>query len=215
VAKKISVVLVEDEGLTRSSIRKILERSGFTVLAEAASAEEGIEATLRERPDISLVDVGLPGADGIDVARRLTKDAPEIAVVMLSASDKHDDLIDAIRAGAVGYLLKGMDPGRLAAALRGVVDGEAAIPRPLMSYLVQELQTQDRRRTVIAKSGGVDLTSREWEVLDLLCEDLSTAEIAERLSLSPITVRRHLSATTRKLGARDRGEAVALVEGRL
>jgi DNA-binding NarL/FixJ family response regulator len=68
---------------------------------------------------------------------------------------------------------------------------------------------------VIAKSGGVDLTSREWEVLDLLCEDLSTAEIAERLSLSPITVRRHLSETTRKLGARDRVEAVALVEGRL
>ena len=84
-----------------------------------------------------------------------------------------------------------------------------------MAYLVKELQTQGRRRTVIAKSGGVDLTSREWEVLDLLCEDLSTAEIAERLSLSPVTIRRHLSEMMRKLGARDRGEAVALVEGRL
>jgi DNA-binding NarL/FixJ family response regulator len=215
VSEKISVVLVEDESLARSSVRKILERSDFTVLAETGTAAEGVEATLRERPDICLVDVGLPEADGIDVARRLTKAAPEIAVVMLSASDKHDDLIDAIRAGAVGYLLKEMDPGRLADALRGVVAGEAAIPRPLMAYLVKELQTQGRRRTAIAKSGGVDLTSREWEVLDLLCEDLSTAEIAERLSLSPVTIRRHLSEMMRKLGARDRDEAVALVEGRL
>lgn len=218
MAQKISVVLVEDEALARTSVRKMLERGGFAILAEADTAAEGIEATLRERPDICLVDVGLSrddGIDGIDVARRLTKSAPGIAVVMLSASDRHDDLIDAIRAGAVGYLLKGMDPGRLAAALRGVVDGEAAIPRPLMAHLVKELQTQGRRRTVIAKSGRVDLTSREWEVLDMLCEELSTAEIAERLSLSPVTVRRHLSETMRKLGARDRREAVALVEGRL
>jgi DNA-binding NarL/FixJ family response regulator len=215
VSEKISVVLVEDVALARSSVRKILERSGFAILAEAATATEGIEAALRERPDVCLVDVGLPGADGIDVARQLTKDAPAIAVVMLSASDKQDDLIDAIRAGAVGYLLKGMDSGRLADALRGVVGGEAAIPRPLMAHLVKELQTQGRRRTAIARSGGVDPHHREWEVLDMLCDDLSTAEIAERLSLSPVTVRRHLSETMRKLGARDRGEAVALVEGRL
>ncbi len=213
--KKISVVLVEDEDLVRASVRKILGRSGFSVRAEAATAQEGVEAALRERPDICLVDVGLPGGDGIEVARELTRSAPATAVVMLSASEGHDDLIDAIRAGAAGYLLKGMDPERLAHALRGVVEGEAAIPRPLMAHLVKELQTQGRRRTVIGKRGRVDLTSREWEVLDMLCEGLSTAEIAARLSLSPVTVRRHVSETMRKLGARDRAEAVALVEGRL
>ncbi len=207
------MVLVEDERLVRSSVRKILERSGFTVTAEAVTAEEGVEVAQRERPDICLVDVRLPDGSGIDVARELTKSAAETAVVMLSASDGHDDLIDAIRAGAVGYLLKGMDPERLAHALRGVVQGEAAIPRPLMAHLVKALQTQDRRRTVAGKHGRVDLSSREWEVLDLLCEGLTTAEIAERLSLSPVTVRRHVSATTRKLGARSRLEAVALVEG--
>ena len=213
--RSLSVVFVEDVTLVRSSVRKILERGGITVLAEAGNAREGVEATLRERPDICLVDVGLPVASGIDVARELTRSAPEIAVVMLSASDRHDDVVDAIRAGAVGYLLKEMDPRRLVDALRGVVAGEAAIPRPLMTHLVKELQTQGRRRTVIARGAGIDLTSREWEVLDLLCEDLSTAESAKRLSLSPVTVRRHVSETLRKLGARDRGEAVEMVEGRL
>jgi two-component system nitrate/nitrite response regulator NarL len=212
--KEISVVLVEDEDLVRSSVRKILEQSGFSVRGEGVTAHEGIEVTLRERPDVCLVDVRLPDRDGIEVARELTKSAPAIAVVMLSASAEHDDLIDAIRAGAVGYLLKGMDPERLAHALRGVVEGEAAIPRPLMAHLVKALQTQGRRRAVIGKRGRVDLTSREWEVLDMLCEGLSTAEIAERLSLSSVTVRRHVSGTVRKLGVRDRVEAVALVEGR-
>jgi DNA-binding NarL/FixJ family response regulator len=213
MVKQISVVLVEDERLVRLSVRNVLERSGFSVHGEAVTADEGIELSLRKRPDICLVDIGLPDRDGIEVARELTRREPAIAVVMLSASSEHDDLIDAVRAGAVGYLLKGMDPERLAHALRGVVEGEAAIPRPLMAHLVKALQTQGRRRVVIGKRGRVDLTAREWEVLDMLCEGLSTAEIAERLSLSSVTVRRHLSRTVRKLGVRDRTEAVALVEG--
>jgi DNA-binding NarL/FixJ family response regulator len=211
--KEISVVLVEDEDLVRRTLGSILGQSGFSVRGAAATAQEGVELTLRERPDICLVDIRLPDRDGIEVARELTTSDPAIAVVMFSASAEHEDLIDAIRAGAVGYLLKGMDPERLADALRGVVEGEAAIPRPLMAHLVKELQTQGRRRAVIGKRGRVDLTSREWEVLDLLCDGLSTAEIAERLSLSSVTVRRHVSGTVRKLGVGDRGEAVALVEG--
>jgi len=211
--KRIGVVLVEDERLVRASLRGILEGSDFSIQAEATTAREGIEATVREKPDICLVDIGLADGNGIEVAREVSKRVPGTAVVVLSASDGHDDLIDAIRAGAVGYLLKGMDPDRLAHALRGVVEGEAAIPRPLMAHLIKALQTQGRRRTVIGKRGRVDLTSREWEVLALLCQGEETAEIAKRLSLSPITVRRHLSAITTKLGVSDRAEAVALVEG--
>ena len=209
------MVLVEDEDLVRRTLRSILDQSGFSVRGAAATAQAGVELTLRERPDICLVDIRLPDRDGIEVARELTTGDPSIAVVMFSASAEHEDLIDAIRAGAVGYLLKGMDPERLADALRGVVEGEAAIPRPLMAHLVKELQTQGRRRAVIGKRGRVDLTSREWEVLDLLCEGLNTAQIAERLSLSSVTVRRHVSGTVQKLGVGDRVEAVALVEGRL
>lgn len=195
-------------------MRGNLERHGFRVCAEATTAAEGIEATLRERPAICLADVGLPDRSGIEVARELSRSAPATAVVMLSASDGHDDLVDAIRAGAVGYLLKDMDPERLAHALTGVVRGEAAIPRNLMAHLVKELQSQGRRRVMIGKRGATELSSREWEVLELLCEGLGTAEIAKRLSLSPVTVRRHVSQLIRKLGVSDRDAAVALVEGR-
>jgi DNA-binding NarL/FixJ family response regulator len=135
--------------------------------------------------------------------------------VILTASPRHEVLVDSIRAGAVGYLLKGMDPDRLAHALRGVVEGEAAIPRPLMAALVKELQTQGRRRTLIGLGSRVELTPREWEVLDLMCERLETRQIAERLSLSPVTVRRHVSEIVRKLGVADRAEAISLVEGRI
>ncbi|HET7507287.1 MAG TPA: response regulator transcription factor [Solirubrobacterales bacterium] len=211
----ISIVLVEDEDLVRGSLREILESHGFEVLAEAVSGADGAEAVLRERPQICLLDLGLPDGPGIEVARRVSREAPETAVVVFSASSRHEDLIEAVRAGAVGYLLKGMDPDRLAHALRGVVNGEAAIPRPLMTALVRELQTQGRRKAVIGLGGRIDLTRREWEVLELLCDDLTTAEMAERLSLSPVTVRRHVSEVVRKLGAADRAEAVAKVEGRL
>lgn len=211
----ISIVLVEDEDLVRASVRKILERRGFAVVAEAADATSGIEATLRERPQICLIDLRLPDANGIEVTRRLARELPDTALVIYSASERHEDLVDAIRAGAVGYLLKGMDPTRLTHALRGVVQGEAAIPRPLMAALVKELQTQGRRKEVIGLRSRVELTRREWEVLDLLCDQLDTGQIAERLTISPVTVRRHVSEVLRKLGAGDRAEAIALVEGRL
>lgn len=211
----ISIVLIEDEALVRVSVRKILEHSGFAVVAEAADASDGIEATLRERPQICLIDIRLPDANGIEVTRRLARELSDTALVIYSASERHEDLVDAIRAGAVGYLLKGMDPTRLTHALRGVVHGEAAIPRPLMAALVKELQTQGRRKEVIGLRSRVELTRREWEVLDLLCDQLDTRQIAERLTISPVTVRRHVSEILRKLGAGDRAEAIALVEGRL
>lgn len=207
--------MVEDEDLVRGSLRQILETHGFEVVAEAVCGAEGVEATLRERPQICLLDIGLPDGPGAEVARRISHETPEVAVVIFSASDRHEDLIEGIRAGAAGYLLKGMDPDRLAHALRGVVNGEAAIPRPLMTALVRELQTQGRRKAVIGLGSRIDLTRREWEVLELLCDELTTAEMAERLSLSPVTIRRHVSEVVRKLGAADRAEAVAKVEGRL
>lgn len=210
----ITIVLVEDEDLVRASVRRLLEEHRFVVVGEATGAAAGIETTLRERPQLCLVDIGLPDGDGIEVARRVSRELPQTAVVIFSGSSRHEDLVDAIRAGAAGYLLKEMDPDRLTHALRGVVDGEAAIPRPLMAALVRELQTQGRRKAVIGLRGRAELTRREWEVLDLLCERLRTRQIAERLSVSPVTVRRHISEIVRKLEVGDRAEAIALVEGR-
>jgi two-component system NarL family response regulator len=210
----MTVVLVEDQQLVRTAVRRLLEADGFQILAEAADAAAGTEAVLRESPDLCLMDVGIPGG-GIAATREIGRRAPKTTVVMLTASAEHEDVIDSIRAGAAGYLLKGMNPARLARALRGVLGGEAAIPRPLMAQLITELQTQGRRRTLVGKDGRAKLTGRESEVLELMCDGLSNPAIAKRLSISPVTVRRHSSEVVRKLGVRDRAEAIALVKDAL
>jgi DNA-binding NarL/FixJ family response regulator len=207
MSERPSVVLIEDEPISQASIRRLLERDGFEVVGSAGEA--GVELALERKPDICLIDVSPNKA--VRIARQIARRLPQTAVVMLSASSRHSDVIDAIRAGAVGYLLKGMDPDRLAPALHGVLAGEAAIPRGLVTDLVADLQTQGHRRAVVGAKGRTDLTSRQWEILDLICEGLSAAEIAERLSIKPVTVRRHTSEVLSKLGARSRTEAVALV----
>ena len=198
----------------RASVRRLLERDGFEVCGEASDAEAALEAAIRERPDICLIGVVMPGS-GIRATRRIATALPETAVVILTASESRDDLVGAIKAGAVGYLLKSADQEELPSVLRGVLAGEAAIPRTLVARLVGELQTQGRRRVIVGAKGGADLTPREWEVMELMCEGLGTAEIAERLFVSPVTVRRHISAIRRKLGVKARAEAVALVEGQI
>jgi DNA-binding NarL/FixJ family response regulator len=135
--------------------------------------------------------------------------------VILTASESRVDLLEAIRAGAVGYLLAGMNEERLANALRGVLAGEAAIPRTLVARMVLEIQAQGRGRMIAIENGRVDLTTRETEVMQLMCEELSTAEMAERLFVSPVTVRRHISEIVGKLGVDGREAAVALVGGQI
>jgi DNA-binding NarL/FixJ family response regulator len=166
----------------------------------------------RERPDLCLLDVHMPGS-GIRAASEIVERVPETAVVMLTVSRNDDDLFDALRAGAAGYLLKDTDPERLPHALRGVLAGEAAVPRALVTKVIDEFRTRGRRRRVpLTGRRGVELSSREWEVLDLLREGRNTAEIAHRLFVSPVTVRRHVSAILRKLDVPDRAAAVELLE---
>ena len=206
-----AIVLAEDEPVTRTALRRLLEGAGFEVTAEAGDADSAIESSLRERPQICLVDLFMPGG-GIRVVREVSRRLPEASVVVLTASEDRDHMVDAIRAGASGYLVKSMDPNRIAHALRGVLAGEAAIPRFLMAALVRDLQTQGRKRLIAGRHGRADLTGREWEILGLMCDGLSGPSIAERLYISPVTVRRHSAEVVRQLGVRDRGEAVALVQ---
>ena len=208
MSERPSIVLIEDEPISLASIRRLLERGGFEVEGEAG--EGGIELALSRRPDICLIDVATQ-EQGIRTVREIAGRLPQTAVVMLSASSNPSDVIDAVRAGAIGYLLKGMNPDRLAPALHGVLAGEAAIPRGLVADLVRDLQNQGRRRAIVGTQGRASLTSRQWEILDLMCEGLSAPEIAKRLSIKPVTVRRHISEVLSKLGARDRAEAVSLV----
>ena len=197
--------------MTRTAVRRLLERAGFEVRGEAADAATAIEICVRERPRLCLVDLYMPGG-GIRIVHEVTRRVPGTLVVVLTGSEDQADLVDAIRAGASGYLVKSMDPGRIAHALRGVLAGEAAIPRLLMAALVRDLQTQGRKRVIAGRNGRADLTSREWEILGLMCDGLSGPNIAERLYLSPVTVRHHSAEVVRKLGVRDRHEAVALVQ---
>ena len=206
-----AIVLAEDEPVTRTALRRLLEGAGFEVTAEAGDADSAIESSLREQPQICLVDLFMPGG-GIRVVREVSRRLPEASVVVLTASEDRDHMVDAIRAGASGYLVKSMDPNRIAHALHGVLAGEAAIPRFLMAALVRDLQTQGRKRLIAGRHGRADLTGREWEILGLMCDGLSGPSIAERLYISPVTVRRHSAEVVRKLGVRDRGEAVALVQ---
>lgn len=159
-----------------------------------------------------LLDVHMPGS-GIRAAQRIGELLPDAVVVMLTISRNDTDLFDSLRAGAAGYLLKDTDPARLPHALRGVLDGEAAIPRELVARVVDEFRERGRRRRLpLVGRRGAELTSREWEVLDLLAGDLTTAEIAARLAVSPVTVRRHVSAILRKLEVHDRAAAVRLLD---
>src|SRR5206468_11204872 len=193
-------VLLADDAPTRAGLRIVLEDNGFRVCAEAEIAAEAVESALRHRPHLSLLAVELPGG-GIGAAAEISKRLPETAIVVLTASDNDDDLLDAVRAGAIGYLCKDIDPARVPRALRAVLRGEAAISRTLVTRLLDEIRRDERHRRVsLADERGVTLTRREWEVLDLVRDGLTTGEIAERLFVTPETVRTHIAAARRKPG---------------
>lgn len=208
------VVIADEQPTMRVSVRQLLERDAFTICGEASDAAAAVAAAFRESPDLCLISLPIRG-DGMWATGQIATALPQTSVVILTTSESRVDLLDAIRAGAVGYLLTGMNDERLTSALRGVLAGEAAIPRTLVARLVLELQTHARGRMIASENGPVDLTNRETEVMELMCEGLSTGEMAERLVVSPVTVRRHISEIVGKLGVDDREAAVALVGGRI
>lgn len=211
MSASIRTVLADDHAPTRADLRLLLEEDPrFSVCAEAADAPGAVAAALRERPDLCLMDIVMPG-NGIAATWEITARLPETKVVMLTVSREDRDLFPALRAGAAGYLPKDMDLGRLPDALADVVDGEAAMPRALLARVLDEFRDRDpRRRGVVAPSLDAPLTSREWQVLDLLRRGMQTAEIAERLNLSQATIRSHVAAVLRKLRVPDRGAAIRL-----
>jgi DNA-binding NarL/FixJ family response regulator len=214
VSEALRVVIADDHAPTRAGVRLALERAAFRVVAEAADAGGAIEAAVRENPDVCLLDIHMPGS-GIVACAEVRSRLPETKVVMLTVSRNDADLFAALQAGASGYLLKGMDPGRLPSALRGVLDGEAALPRTLVARLIDEFRARGRHgRIGLVRRTQHDLTSREWEVLDLMGEGLKTAEIARRLFISETTVRRHACSVLKKLQVEDRDAAVRLVRSR-
>ncbi|MDX6642822.1 MAG: hypothetical protein QOD76_784 [Solirubrobacteraceae bacterium] len=215
MSERVRVLLADDHPPTRAGIRRSLEADGFAICAEAADAEAAVKAAVAERPDLCLLDVRMPAGGGIRAAVEISELVPSTAIVMLTVSLDESDLFDALRAGADGYLLKDTDPARLPFALRGVLDGEAALPRTLAARVIEEFRSHDgRRRLLLERQHGASLTPREWQVLDGLRQGASTADIAARLSVSPVTVRRHVSEVLRKLRVSNRDAAVRLIDRR-
>ena len=211
----IRIVLADDHPPTRLGVQAALEQGGeFAVVAAVGDAAAAFGAALQHRPDLCLLDVRMPG-NGIEAAARITTALPDTPVVMLTSSEDENDLFDSLRAGAAGYLLKDTDPDRLPLALKGVLAGEAALPRTLVMRLMNEFRARGGRRNVqVPGRQGVDLTAREWEVLELMRQGEPTRSIAERLFVTEGTIRTHVASILKKLKAPDRAAAVRLSSGR-
>jgi DNA-binding NarL/FixJ family response regulator len=203
----LRVIIADADRDSRRAIRDRLQQSGITVIAEAGSGREAIELSVFYKPDVLLADALLPDADGVAVIRAILSRAPGIAIVLHSTNDDAELGLIGLRAGASGFLSKSVGLDALPRALRAAHSGEAVISRQLTMRII------DGMRRVRDDGAGLRpvrsrLTSREWEVLDLLCEAQSTDQIAETLVLSPETVRSHIKNLLRKLGVRSRREAV-------
>ncbi len=214
--RPLRVLIADDHAPSRDDVRRALERDGrFGVCASVADAAEAIQAAVRERPDVCLLDIRMPGS-GLAAAWEIAARLPQAKIVMLTVSDSDADLFAALHAGADGYLLKTMNLRRLPDALEGVHSGEAAIPRALVARVLEHFRGREPRwRQLAADDGfGERLTSREWEVLALLAQGLPTSGIARRLMLSTSAVRVHIAAIVRKLGVSDRAAAIDLFRER-
>ena len=205
----LRVLLADDYEPMRLGIRAYLERRGFVVCAEAGNAADAVAAAHGEHPDVCVIDLDMPG-DGCAAVEQIASECPETAVVVLTLSQREEDLLRALRAGATGYVLKETDPERLVGAVRAALAGDAAVPRTLLERALRAREAEDSRRTAAACE--TVLSCRECEVLGLMREGLSTAEIARRLFVAQVTVRSHVASILHKLGVRDRAAAVRLFD---
>lgn len=208
--RTLRVLIADDHAPTRDDVRQALADGGMDVCAEAADAAHAVQLALETKPDICLLDIRMPGG-GVAAAWEIAARLPTAKVVMLTVSDDDASLFAALRAGAVGYLVKDIDLRSLPRALSDAADGKAAIPRGLVARMVKQFHSTDPRfrTTAVAGELGPRLTSREWDVLVGLADGLSTREIGRRLQLKPSGVRAHISAIVQKLGVADREEAIA------
>jgi DNA-binding NarL/FixJ family response regulator len=197
-------VIGDPHTASRFGVRVALEADGFVIVGEAATAADVVNTAVVRRPDACLLDLDLPGG-GIAATKAISERVPETGVVILAASASKADLLDAIRAGASGYLLKSIDALGLSVAVRRALAGEAAIPRRLVRSLFEEIRERGTRRQMpLQRERRAGLTPREWQVLELIFEGLPTREIAVQLGVTDVTVRRHASQVVRKLGVPNR-----------
>lgn len=204
------VLIADDHAGLRRGLRHSLEQQAVVVCGEAANADDAVARARELRPDVVLLDVNMPG-DGFRALERLREEVPEMTIVMLTVRDDQHSLLRAMRAGANGYLLKDVHPHALAGLLADASDGRTVLAPQMVAALVAYV----RGAAGVRSRGGfnVELSDREWDVVTRLREGLTTREIADQLSVEPVTVRRHVSNVLLKLNVSTRAEAVALLDG--
>lgn len=203
----VRVVVVDDNQLLRAGLVTVLgSDEEVDVVGEAADGPAGVKLALEQRPDVVLMDVEMPGGDGITATERLGREAPSVRVLILTMFDLDDYVLEALRAGASGFLLKTTEPHALIEAVKACARGETRLGPSVIARLVD---TYVNRRTVPAP-GLDDLTDRELDVLRSMAKGLSNAEIAGELYLAEATVKTHVARILTKLGVRDRVQAVVV-----
>jgi DNA-binding NarL/FixJ family response regulator len=212
-AVELRVVVADDQVGVRAGIKRAIEPHGMTVVAEASHADEAARLTIAHQPDVCIIAVDLPGS-GVEVTRLIKQSLPDTKIVMMSRTARDEDLLEALRAGADGYLLMSTPATRLPHAIRGVTRGEAALPRAMTARLILEFRERGMRRRVMVRPdhAEVELTAREFEVFQRLRRHEATAQIASRLGISQVTVRRHVASVMQKLGAPNRRRAIEMLE---
>ena len=207
---KIRLLIAEDETIVRCALAQLLAREkDFEVVAQAADGEVAADLARRHRPDVVLMDLGMPHMDGLAAARQIKQDLPACAIVVLTIHHDDEHLFAAIKAGASGYVLKDAPPEHTVEAIRAAARGEGFVGPSLVKRLLAEFARISQLRAA-AKQAFAELTRREMEVLELLGTGLRNREIAERLFVSEKTVKNHITSIFLKLHVNDRTEAALL-----
>ncbi|OGO14966.1 MAG: hypothetical protein A2Z14_05515 [Chloroflexi bacterium RBG_16_48_8] len=203
-----TILLVDDHLLFREGLRGIIEHwDDFEVVREASNGQEALEAVRKLLPDLVLMDITMPEMDGLEATRRIVREFPSTHVVMLTVSEEQEDLFEAIKVGAQGYVLKDMPSRRLHDLLRGIIRGESALSGAVATKILAEFSEKVNPRV---RAGTVDLdplSERERETLALLSEGLTNREIAEKMILSENTVKKHVKNILQKLHVNNRVQA--------
>lgn len=206
-APAVRVVIADDDPLARRALREALQERGITVIADAVDGRDATELAIHYKPEVVLMDIVMPGLDGIGATARLAEQAPEVRVLLLTRSADAEMAVAGLRVGASGFVDKDTDLDRLADAVLRTAAGESVVDPAVVARLV------DRLRTVPEAGIGLrpvssTLTDREWEVLDGLCVGLSPEQLADAFVLSVETVRSHVKSIFKKLGVHSQAEAV-------
>ena len=208
---RLRIMVVDDHTLFRLGLSELLERRGIEVRATVGDGEEGCRLVADLQPDIVLLDLRMPGLDGLSVLKRLLADDPDVTAVILTTSGAEQDLVTALRAGARGYLLKDMKPDQLVNALGSSIDGEIVVAPELTSTLAKIVRGGELES--VESSRFASLTPRELDILRELAEGQSNKEIARALDIAPGTVKLHIRSILRKLDVRSRVEAAVVAVG--